>query len=84
MNKPEVEAALDQHLRALSHALINVRGEGGSCRLCQALRGEQHLKSCPMWRLIDSRITFRMEQELLATLPEVLRTNVGHTCRRRA
>ena len=63
MNKPQIEAALNRHLAALSYALINIRSDGGSCRLCQALRGEQHLKSCPLWRLIDSRIAFRMAQE---------------------
>ena len=63
MNKPDLAAAFDRHLAATAHALINVRGDGGSCRLCQALRGEQHLKSCPMWRLIDSRIEYRMAEE---------------------
>lgn len=70
MNKPQIKAAFDRHLKATAHALVNVRDEGGSCLLCRALRGEQHLKSCPMWPLIDSRITFRMDQETSATSPE--------------
>ncbi len=83
MNKLEVEAALNRHLEATAHALINVRGEGGSCQLCQALRGEQHLKSCPMWRLIDSRIQFRVDQEAPPPVMEVLHTDTGHFYRRR-
>ena len=63
MNKPQIAAALNRHLDATAHLLLNIRGDGGSCQLCQALRGEQHLKSCPLWRLIDSRISYRMEQE---------------------
>ena len=63
MNKPEIEAALDRHLRATSHALVNVRDDGGSCQLCRAMRGEQHLPTCPLWPLIDSRIEYRMAEE---------------------
>ena len=78
MNKPRIERAVNRHLRALAHALINIRDEGGSCQLCQALRGEQHLPTCPLWPLIDSRISFRMEQETSATSPEMPRDKADH------
>ena len=84
MMKAQTEAALQRHLEALSHLLRNVRGDGGSCRLCTALRGQQHLRTCPAWPLIDSRITFRMEQEKPPPVLEVLRNDVDQTCRRRA
>ena len=78
MNKPAIEAALNRYLDATTHALINIRDEGGSCQLCQALRGEQHLPTCPLWPLIDSRISFRMEQETSATSPEMPRDKADH------
>lgn len=71
MNKPQIEAALHRHLEATAHALINIRDEGGSCLLCRALRGEQHLPTCALWPLIDSRIEYRMEQELPAISQKV-------------
>ena len=83
MRKPDVEAALHRHLEATAHALINVRGDGGSCQLCQALRGEQHLSSCPLWPLIDSRIQFRVDQEAPPPAVEVLHTDTDHFYRRR-
>ena len=83
MNKPALEAALNRHLEATAHALINVRGEGGSCQLCQALRGEQHLATCPLWPLIDSRISYRMAQEMPPPVMEVLHSSAGHFYRRR-
>ena len=84
MNKPALEAALNRHLEATAHALINVRGDGGSCQLCLALRGEQHLPTCPLWPLIDSRIAFRMEQETSATSPEIPRIIANLRCGRAA
>ena len=78
MNKPRIERAVNRHLRALAHALINIRDEGCSCQLCQALRGEQHLPTCPLLPLIDSRISFRMEQETSATSPEMPRDKADH------
>ena len=84
MNKCDLAAAFDRHLAASAYALINVRGEGGSCQLCQALRGEQHLPTCPLWPLIDSRITFRMEQETSATSPEIPRIIANLRCGRAA
>ena len=63
MNKPELQKALDKHLAALSHLLLNVRDETGTCMLCRALRGAQHLLSCPAWPLISNRIDFHVAQE---------------------
>ena len=83
MNKPGLEAAFDRHLKATAHALINIRDEGGSCQLCLALRGEQHLLTCPIWPLIDSRIQFRVDQEAPLPVKEVLHSDTVHFYRRR-
>lgn len=83
MNKPAIKAALRRHLEATTHALINVRGDGGSCLLCRALRGEQHLPTCPLWPLIDSRIQFRVDQEAPPPAVEVLHTGTDHYYRLR-
>ncbi len=83
MNKPEIEAAFEKHLQATAHLLINIRGESGSCLLCQAMRGEQHLRSCPAWQLIDSRISFRVAQETPPPVLEVLHADTDHYYRRR-
>ena len=82
MNKPQIEAALNRHLEATAHLLLNIRGDGGSCLLCQALRGEQHQKSCPLWPLIDSRIEYRQQQESPPPEVEVLHSSAGHFYRR--
>lgn len=63
MNKPQLQAAFDRHLRATAHAIINVRGERGPCRLCAAPRGQQHSSNCAIWPLISSRGAYRKEQE---------------------
>ena len=79
MNNPEIEAALQRHLEATAYALTNVRDENGSCLLRRTMRGEPYLKTCALRPLIDSRIAYRMAQEM-----EVPHTDVDHTCRRRA
>ena len=84
MNKPEIQAAFDKHLRATTNLLLNIRDETGACSLCRTLRGSQHLPSCPAWPLIDSRIEYRMAQDRLPPVMEVLPSDTVHVYRRRA
>lgn len=84
MNKIATEAALNRHLKATSHLLLNIRDEGGSCALCRVLRGEQHLRTCPLWPLIDSRIQFRVDQESPPLVTEMPLVKADLRCGRAA
>ena len=84
MNKPQIEAALNRHIEATAHALIHARDDNGSCLLCRALRGEQHLPTCPLWPLIDSRIQFRMDQESPSQVTSIPRVEDKHRSERAA